>query len=166
MAVTTTTSEIERARTMLAQGENKKASRLLTDVAIACRDAEQAREIKAIAEEGRPAPACSARASGRKSSGWPRCGARSTTHVERAVPRRPNPSRVGAAAQLLATSDGISRRTGLWPHQPGGFAGWFPNRRSCDGFDSVITASVISWPLLVRRAVCEFTWPVPSPSRP
>ena len=52
MAVTTTTNEIEQARTMLAQGENKKASRLLTDVAIACRDAEQAREIKAIAEEG------------------------------------------------------------------------------------------------------------------
>jgi hypothetical protein len=52
MAVTTTTSEIERARTMLAQGENKKTARLLTDVAIACRDAEQAREIKAIAQEG------------------------------------------------------------------------------------------------------------------
>ncbi len=52
MAVTTTTDDIEQARTMLAQGENKKASRLLTDVAIACRDADQAREIKAIAEEG------------------------------------------------------------------------------------------------------------------
>jgi hypothetical protein len=52
MAVTTTTDDIERARTMLAQGENKKASRLLTDVAIACRDAEQAREIKTIAAEG------------------------------------------------------------------------------------------------------------------
>jgi hypothetical protein len=37
---------------MLAQGENKKASRLLTDVAIACREAEQARRIKLIAEEG------------------------------------------------------------------------------------------------------------------
>jgi hypothetical protein len=37
---------------MLAQGENKKASRLLTDAAIACRDAEQARQIKLIAEEG------------------------------------------------------------------------------------------------------------------
>ena len=52
MAVTTTTNEIEQARTMLAKGENKKAARLLTDVAIACRDAEQAREIKLLAEEG------------------------------------------------------------------------------------------------------------------
>jgi hypothetical protein len=52
MAVTTITDDIQRARTMLAQGENKKASRLLTDLAIACRDPEQASEIKAIAEEG------------------------------------------------------------------------------------------------------------------
>ena len=53
MAVTTSTTEdIQRARTMLAQGENKKASRLLTDAAIACRDADQARQIKLIAEEG------------------------------------------------------------------------------------------------------------------
>ncbi len=52
MAVTTTTDDIQRARTLLAQGENKKASRVLTDVAVACRDAEQAREIKAVAEEG------------------------------------------------------------------------------------------------------------------
>jgi hypothetical protein len=52
MAVTATTEDIQRARTMLAQGENKKASRLLTDMAIACRDADMAREIKAIAEEG------------------------------------------------------------------------------------------------------------------
>jgi hypothetical protein len=52
MAVTTTTDDLQRARTMLAQGENKKASRLLTDAAIACRDAELARQIKALAEEG------------------------------------------------------------------------------------------------------------------
>ena len=52
MAVTTSTDDLQRARTMLAQGENKKASRLLTDVAVACRDTEQAREIKAIATEG------------------------------------------------------------------------------------------------------------------
>jgi hypothetical protein len=52
MAVTTMTDDIQRARTMLAQGQNKKASRLLTDLAIACRDADEANEIKAIAEEG------------------------------------------------------------------------------------------------------------------
>jgi hypothetical protein len=52
MAVTTTTEELQRARTLLAQGENKKASRVLTDAAVACRDAGQAREIKQLAEEG------------------------------------------------------------------------------------------------------------------
>ena len=52
MAVTTITDDLQKARTMLAQGQNKKASRLLTDVAIACRDADQAREIKQLAEEG------------------------------------------------------------------------------------------------------------------
>ncbi len=51
MAVTTN-NEIERARVMLANGENKKASRLLTDTAIACRDADEATEIKALAAEG------------------------------------------------------------------------------------------------------------------
>ena len=52
MAVSATTEDIQRARTMLAQGANKQASRLLTDAAIGCRDADLAREIKAIAEEG------------------------------------------------------------------------------------------------------------------
>jgi hypothetical protein len=52
MAVTTTTDDLQRARTMLTQGENKKAARLLTDVAVACRDTDQAREIKTLAVEG------------------------------------------------------------------------------------------------------------------
>jgi hypothetical protein len=43
---------IEKARTLLAEGKNKQASRALTDAAVACRDEETAREIKAIAEEG------------------------------------------------------------------------------------------------------------------
>ena len=43
---------IEKARTLLAEGRNKHASRALTDAAVACRDEETAREIKAIAEEG------------------------------------------------------------------------------------------------------------------
>ena len=43
---------IEKARTLLAEGRNKQASRTLTDAAVACRDEETAREIKAIAEEG------------------------------------------------------------------------------------------------------------------
>lgn len=52
MAVTTITDDLQKARTLLTQGENKKASRLLTDLAIACRDADQAREIKHLAQEG------------------------------------------------------------------------------------------------------------------
>ena len=43
---------IQQARTLLAEGKNKKASRVLTDAAVTCRDPEEAREIKAIAEEG------------------------------------------------------------------------------------------------------------------
>ena len=101
MAVTTTTTDIERARTMLAQGDNKKASRLLADVAIACRDAEQAREIKTIAEEGLAGAGMFGKSQLEGSHPAGRAPRR-VAAPPRAVPRRPSPSRSGAAAQLLS----------------------------------------------------------------
>ena len=113
MAVTTMTDDLQRARTMLAQGENKKASRLLTDVAIACRDADQAREIKRWQKRASPAPACSARPSGRKSSGSPRFAGRSngrllrrdapsTFHASRRSECRPQAGGQGCGRSSLA----------------------------------------------------------------
>ena len=45
-------STIERGRTLLDQGELKKAATELTDAAIATRDVSQAREIRQLADRG------------------------------------------------------------------------------------------------------------------
>ena len=45
-------SMIERGRTLLDQGDLKKAATELTDAAIATRDVEQAREIRQLADRG------------------------------------------------------------------------------------------------------------------
>jgi hypothetical protein len=45
-------SMIERGRTLLDQGELKKAATELTDAAIATRDVSQAREIRQLADRG------------------------------------------------------------------------------------------------------------------
>ena len=45
-------SMIERGRTLLDQGDLKKAATELTDAAIATRDVSQAREIRQLADRG------------------------------------------------------------------------------------------------------------------
>ena len=45
-------SMIERGRTLIDQGELKKAATELTDAAIATRDVSQAREIRQLADRG------------------------------------------------------------------------------------------------------------------
>jgi hypothetical protein len=46
------TSMIERGRTLIDQGDLKKAATELTDAAIATRDISQAREIRQLADRG------------------------------------------------------------------------------------------------------------------
>ena len=47
----TVTEHITKARELYTQGKGKQAAYELTDAAVACRDKDQAREIKAFAEE-------------------------------------------------------------------------------------------------------------------
>ena len=76
-------------------------------MAIACRDADQAREIKALAEEGIAGAGMFGKASGRKSSGSPRFAGRSNQR-RLLRPRRPF-HLPGVAAQRLPASGPADR---------------------------------------------------------
>jgi hypothetical protein len=47
----TVTERISKAKTLYTSGKGKQAARELTDAAVECRDPDQARQIKAFAEE-------------------------------------------------------------------------------------------------------------------